>query len=71
MPTLKSTGEQPTLLKPPVGRVVVQGRDFSYVISDLRRILALGASLVVAELALWYLFGHTGLGKSVYNLVNV
>jgi hypothetical protein len=47
------------------------GRDFSYVVGDLRRILILGSSLVIAELALWFLFSHTGLGSSVYSLIKV
>jgi len=47
------------------------GRDFSYVVNDLRRIVILGGSLVVAEVALWYLFAHTGLGSAVYSLVKV
>ena len=72
MATLQSNGSQTTILRLPTGRVVAATtRDFSYVISDLRRILVLGVSLVLAELVLWYLFGHTGLGTYVYSLVNV
>ena len=71
-PTLKNNGSQTAVLRPPVGKAAtVQARDFSYVLSDLRRIFILGISLVLAELLLWYLFGHTGLGNSAYNLVNV
>jgi hypothetical protein len=43
-------------------------RDFSYVRGDLRRIAVLGGSLIALELILWYLFGHTSVGPSVYNL---
>ena len=46
-------------------------RDFSYVGSDLRRILILAVGLVGIELALWFLFTHTGVGNQVYNLVKV
>ena len=46
-------------------------RDFSYVLVDLRRTAILGGSLVVFQLILWYLFNHTGLGPSVYNLVKL
>jgi hypothetical protein len=72
LPTLKTGGNQTTVLRPPAGRMAaIQSRDFSYVLSDLKRIFVLGVSLVLAELLLWYLFGHTGLGSTVYNLVNV
>jgi hypothetical protein len=72
MPTIKTNGNQATVLRPPATRVVaVSGRDFSYVLTDLKRIFWLGVSLVLAELLLWYLFGHTGLGDSVYSLVSV
>jgi hypothetical protein len=46
-------------------------RDFSYVGQDLRRIGVLAGSLLALEIALWYLFGHTGIGSTVYNLVSV
>jgi hypothetical protein len=46
-------------------------RDFSYVISDLRRTALLGGGLIVFQIVLWYLFNHTGLGPSVYNFVKV
>ena len=49
----------------------VVGRDFSYVASDLRRILVIGGSLVLAEFVLWYLFGHTSLGTHVYDLIHL
>lgn len=50
---------------------VTPGRDFSYVGTDLRRILVIGGSLVLGEVVLWYLFGHTSLGTHVYNLVRL
>lgn len=51
--------------------VAMGARDFSYVGRDLRRIAVLAAGLVLLELALWYLFSHTGVGNSVYNFINV
>ncbi|HEY2003835.1 MAG TPA: hypothetical protein VGH44_01850 [Candidatus Saccharimonadia bacterium] len=46
-------------------------RDFSYVSVDLGRIAVLAVVLVGLELVLWLLFTHTGVGNTVYNLVNV
>ena len=46
-------------------------RDFSYVSEDLRRIAVWAGSLVALEVVLWYVFGHTGVGNSVYQLVQV
>ena len=51
--------------------VVTTERDFSYVGHDLRRILVLGGGLIFFLLILWYLFGHTGLGPAVYNLIKI
>jgi hypothetical protein len=44
-------------------------RDFSYVGRDLRKVLILAASLIAAELVLWVLFSHTGLGTKVYQVI--
>jgi predicted ABC-type sugar transport system permease subunit len=46
-------------------------RDYSYVGVDLRRIAWLGGALVIFQFALWYIFTHTGIGPSVYNLVQI
>lgn len=46
-------------------------RDFSYVAADLRRILVLAVVLVGVEVALWFLFTHSGVGNQVYNIVRV
>jgi hypothetical protein len=46
-------------------------RDFGYVAVDLRRVATFAVALVAIELILWYVFGHTGVGPSVYKLVNV
>jgi hypothetical protein len=45
--------------------------DYGYVGRDLMRIGALALGLIVLEVGLWLLFGHTSLGSSVYNLVRV
>jgi hypothetical protein len=46
-------------------------RDFSYVAVDLRRVAIFAVALIALELVLWFVFGHTGVGPSVYKLVNV
>ncbi len=46
-------------------------RDFSYVVTDVRRIAVFAVALVLLEVALWYLFSHTGVGSSIYKLVGV
>jgi hypothetical protein len=55
----------------PMSSAVATGRDFSFVAGDLRRLAVLAVSLVAVELVLWYLMGHTGLGQTLYNLINV
>jgi hypothetical protein len=52
----------------PIG---VSSRDFAYVRRDLRRLSILAAGLIIFELILWWLFGHSGLGSAVYSLVHV
>lgn len=49
----------------------IGARDFSYVGGDLRRVAILAVALVALEAVLWYLFGHTSVGDSVYKLINV
>jgi hypothetical protein len=46
-------------------------RDFRYVGVDLRRIAWLGGSLILLQFVLWYIFTHTGVGPSIYNLVQI
>jgi hypothetical protein len=46
-------------------------RDYRYVGVDLRRIAWLGGALVIFQFVLWYIFTHTGIGPSVYNLVQI
>jgi hypothetical protein len=48
---------------------VSPGRDFSYVGSDLRRIVIMAVALVAIEVGLWALLAHTQLGDIVYRLV--
>jgi hypothetical protein len=47
----------------------VQAARSAYVGGDVRRTGVLVTACVLAELVLWYAFGHTGLGSAVYGLV--
>jgi hypothetical protein len=49
---------------------VAQVRDFSYVTSDMRRVLVLAASLVLLECLLYYLMNHTSLGPTLNRLLH-
>lgn len=40
--------------------------EFAYVSGDLFRIAVSAVLLAAMQLALWYLFSHTGMGSSVY-----
>jgi hypothetical protein len=67
---------QPSRVIAPAGRPVrvvaaLDTRDFSYVGQDLRRVGVMAGSLLALEVILWYLFGHSGLGSAVYNLIKV
>jgi hypothetical protein len=53
------------------GLALAGARDFSYVASDLRRIVVFACALVAVEAILWLLFSHTGLGNTVYSWVRV
>jgi hypothetical protein len=53
------------------GGAAVAERDFSYVAGDLRRIAVMAAGFILLEVILWFVFGHTGLGDSIYHLVQV
>lgn len=50
---------------------VATTRDFSYLPVDLRRLAIFASGLVVVELVLWYLFGHTSLGSTVDGLIKL
>jgi hypothetical protein len=49
-----------------VARVEVPG--LHLIRHDVRRVLVLAGSFVAIELMLWYLFGHTPLGPTIYKL---
>ena len=53
------------------GGAAVSERDFSYVAVDLRRIAIMATGFILLEVILWYVFGHTGVGDSIYHLVQV
>jgi hypothetical protein len=65
---LGATGGQKGRL---VNGAVSTGRDFSYVLVDLRRIVIMAAVLVAIEAGLWALLVHTQVGDMVYRLVQV
>ena len=44
-------------------------RDFTYVISDLKRVLVLGSGLVALQFILWFLVNHTGAGIGIFNSI--
>ncbi len=54
-----------------VAQAAVGARDFSYVAKDLRRIVVMVGSLVLIELAFYYVLTFTSLGASIYQLVKV
>ena len=69
-----STGSASTTAKASVATTsttTADERDYRYVGVDLRRIFWLGGTLVIVQLILWYIFSHTGVGPSVYNLVQI
>jgi hypothetical protein len=53
------------------GGVAVAERDFSYVPVDLRRIGMMATGFLCLQLLMWYLFGNTSIGNTIYNLVQV
>lgn len=65
----KAVVSGPSISKQTTGSGSITARDFSYVASDLRKILVLALSLLGLELVLWFLFAHTGLGNTVYNSI--
>ncbi len=66
-----STAASTAAVGSPATTPVASERDYSYVGVDLRRIMWLGGSLVILQLVLWYIFTHTGIGPSIYNLVQI
>lgn len=49
----------------------VSGRDFSYVVGDVRRIGIMAGVLVALELLFYYLLVFTSVGPAVYRMVDV
>jgi hypothetical protein len=47
------------------------GRDFGYVVKDVRRITILVGALVALELLFYYLLVFTSVGPAVYDMVKV
>lgn len=66
-----AVSEQPTANSRPAVSATVAQADFGYVTTDLRRVGVFAISLILLELLLWYLMSHTGLGNSIYNLIQV
>lgn len=54
-----------------VAAVIAPAQEARFVAADLRRVGVLLLSLVGLELVLWYLMGHTSLGTTIYNLIQV
>jgi hypothetical protein len=65
-----TTAKGPVTRKPVFVNQAVT-RDFSYVVTDVRRIAVLAVSLVVLELVLAYVFSHTSIGPAIYKMVGV
>ncbi len=53
------------------GGLVVSERDFGYVSHDVKRLALMATCLVALEFLLWYLMNHTGLGRSIYNIIKL
>ncbi len=74
-PTVAPAAGQSKTSKPatatPVASAVAPGRDFSYVTRDIRRLSLMMFGLFVLLLAVWWAFGHTSLGETVYSWIKV
>jgi hypothetical protein len=70
-PVTSGSESSKTAKQPVTPSAVALGRDFSYVVTDLRRLGVLMAGLVALEAVLWYLLNHTGVGDVVFNLIQV
>ncbi len=55
----------------PTPQATAEVAHLSLINRDVRRVMVLAASFVGVEIILWYLFGHTGLGSAVYNLIKL
>ena len=47
------------------------GRDFSYVGHDMRRLLGFSSVLVAVEIALWLIVEFTAFGKQIYDSIKL
>lgn len=45
--------------------------NLSLIKNDIRKVAVLAVGFVALQLALWWLFEHTGLGAAVYHLIKV
>lgn len=52
-------------------RPVIDQSRWGYVGRDVRRIVLLAGACIALLVVIWYLFGHSGLGDSVYSLFKV
>lgn len=51
--------------------VTTDGRDFSYVGRDMRRLLGFSGVLVAVEIALWLVVEFTAFGTHIYNSIKL
>lgn len=54
-----------------VARPATVSNEWQLVRGDVRRVLILAAALITLELALWYVFNHTGLGVWLDGLIKL
>lgn len=71
-----STARSATVAQASVGAGLVgaanpTGQAYGYVARDVRRLGILALVLVLLELGLWYILGHTSAGQSVYSLIRL
>ncbi|HEY6736302.1 MAG TPA: hypothetical protein VI322_01145 [Candidatus Saccharimonadia bacterium] len=66
-----STSKSATAVTATTADAVVAGHHYDYVKRDVRRLSVIAVMLVLTELVLWYLLGHTQLGQSVYGWFRV
>ena len=50
---------------------VVTGNDNPFLSQDLTRLGIIAIALVAIEFGLWFVFGHTSVGLTVYNLYKI
>ncbi len=52
-------------------QAMIDGQNYKYVVTDVKRVLVILAVLVVVELSLWFVLSHTEAGSSIYGLMKV